>query len=394
MKKNIKNYFTNMRSSNILNNSIILTFMMSNIFAIGLFFSIITFVFNGERDFFANAFKDPASPVMEGIIDFHHDVFFFLVIILIFVSWFLIRILSYNVISENIQITRVSILKKPSHIQSLEFIWTIIPTLILFAIAGPSFTLLYAMNELLTPSITVKAIGHQWYWVYEIADPYVEVFDEFKIENDSVKNLARSFLPPELFNLFNIPTAYAEELPIPTKKSFDRDIIAEIKDLGERYQRYTQSKNISPELFNYSFEELFEIILQYDANISSYVLSSIPKDKFHNPMWLYIVSIDYFDQVALYNNYMLHCHSATSKLFVEWLFINRQLAVDWMILHPEASQNIEGLYAYWLTWLLKIKNTDEFIRFLFALLEDHEHLLSHNVDSKAIKACPFLIEKK
>jgi len=54
--------------------------------------------------------------------------------------------------------------------QLLEFIWTLIPTLILFAIAIPSFTLLYAMNELITPAITVKVTGLQWYWNYEITD--------------------------------------------------------------------------------------------------------------------------------------------------------------------------------------------------------------------------------
>jgi len=36
-------------------------------------------------------FQDPATPVAEGIINFHHDLVFFLVLIVIFVSWLLAR---------------------------------------------------------------------------------------------------------------------------------------------------------------------------------------------------------------------------------------------------------------------------------------------------------------
>lgn len=52
----------------------------------------------------------------------------------------------------------------------MEVIWTVIPTLILIIIAIPSFALLYSMDELLEPSVTVKIIGHQWYWSYEYSD--------------------------------------------------------------------------------------------------------------------------------------------------------------------------------------------------------------------------------
>jgi len=136
----------------------------------GFFLVLILAVFNPDIDFFANAFKDPASPVMEGIIDFHHDVFFFLILILIVVSWFLIRILCVNIISDEIPLNAVPRLNKPTQIQLLEFAWTLVPTIILFMIAVPSFTLLYAMNELLLPAITVKATGNQWFWNYEITD--------------------------------------------------------------------------------------------------------------------------------------------------------------------------------------------------------------------------------
>lgn len=57
-----------------------------------------------------------------------------------------------------------------THNLELEVIWTIIPTLILVTIAIPSFALLYSMDELLDPTVTVKIIGHQWYWSYEYSD--------------------------------------------------------------------------------------------------------------------------------------------------------------------------------------------------------------------------------
>jgi len=52
----------------------------------------------------------------------------------------------------------------------LETIWTITPALILIAIAFPSFRLLYLLDEVISPTLTVKIVGHQWYWSYEYSD--------------------------------------------------------------------------------------------------------------------------------------------------------------------------------------------------------------------------------
>lgn len=176
LKSIVKNYTPN---SFVLHQSLGINLFRNIYFSIFFFFAIITLIFDEDRDLYTNAFKDPASPVMEGIIDFHHDVFFFLIMILIFVSWFLIRILTNNIISDDVDIQFVSVLKKPNEMQLLEFMWTLIPTLILFAIAIPSFTLLYAMNELITPAITVKVTGFQWYWNYEISDRvFIPVFED------------------------------------------------------------------------------------------------------------------------------------------------------------------------------------------------------------------------
>jgi cytochrome c oxidase subunit 2 len=52
----------------------------------------------------------------------------------------------------------------------LEVIWTIIPAIVLLMIAGPSFSLLYSLDEAIKPDLTLKAIGNQWYWSYEYSD--------------------------------------------------------------------------------------------------------------------------------------------------------------------------------------------------------------------------------
>jgi len=59
---------------------------------------------------------------------------------------------------------------KVTHEHVLEIVWTLVPSIVLILIAIPSFALLYAMDEVISPSITLKVIGHQWYWSYEYSD--------------------------------------------------------------------------------------------------------------------------------------------------------------------------------------------------------------------------------
>jgi cytochrome c oxidase subunit 2 len=60
--------------------------------------------------------------------------------------------------------------QKFTHSSLLEIIWTIIPAIALVLIAVPSFSLLYSLDELVNPSVTLKIVGHQWYWSYEYSD--------------------------------------------------------------------------------------------------------------------------------------------------------------------------------------------------------------------------------
>jgi cytochrome c oxidase subunit 2 len=119
-------------------------------------------------------FNNPATAAMEGIIDFHHFLYFFLFMIITLISWFLYRILSVyylrssrNFFGQHMRYLRNQPVENPV----LEIVWTILPALILVIISVPSFTLLYSTADLVNPLITVKVIGHQWYWVYEYSDP-------------------------------------------------------------------------------------------------------------------------------------------------------------------------------------------------------------------------------
>ena len=65
----------------------------------------------------------------------------------------------------------------------IELIWTITPAFVLIAIVFPSFRLLYLLDEVISPTVTIKVVGHQWYWSYEYSD-YINVSGE-SIEFDS-----------------------------------------------------------------------------------------------------------------------------------------------------------------------------------------------------------------
>lgn len=108
-------------------------------------------------------FQDGASPVFEGIVELHDQVLFYLLIIFVGVTWILLSTI-YRFKESKI------IHKYHNHSTILEFIWTVSPAFLLIAIAFPSFKLLYLMDEVIDPAITIKAVGHQWYWSYEYSD--------------------------------------------------------------------------------------------------------------------------------------------------------------------------------------------------------------------------------
>ena len=127
--------------------------------------SIFNTIFNDAPQPWQLGFQDSAAPGFTGIVELHNTIFFFLVVICVGVFWVLGSIIYYY----NSRKSPI-VHKYLNHGTLIELIWTITPALILVLIAFPSFKLLYLMDEVTDPSLSVLAEGHQWYWSYEYPD--------------------------------------------------------------------------------------------------------------------------------------------------------------------------------------------------------------------------------
>jgi cytochrome c oxidase subunit 2 len=87
-----------------------------------------------------------------------HDLVF---IVIIFTITIVLSILIFIAYNKNVNL-------RLAENQTIEWIWTITPAIILLLIAIPSITLLYIYDEHINYRIRIKTIGHQWFWSYEI----------------------------------------------------------------------------------------------------------------------------------------------------------------------------------------------------------------------------------
>lgn len=121
--------------------------------------------FNSDApEMFQFRLQEPATTIMEGLLEFNKHLLFVVIIIVILVGWLLISTI-YNYEEFNIPKSQ-----NFYHSNTLEIVWTSLPALTLLHLASPSFALLYSMDEISAPEISVKIIGHQWFWSYEISD--------------------------------------------------------------------------------------------------------------------------------------------------------------------------------------------------------------------------------
>ena len=126
-------------------------------------------------------FQAAASTTMERIADFHELLLWIITVIVIFVMILLaIVIVRFNARSNPTP-------SRTTHNTLLEVAWTVIPVVILVVIAIPSFKLLYYMDRTDEAEMTLKAIGHQWYWSYEYPDHDDLTFDSLMIEDDELQ---------------------------------------------------------------------------------------------------------------------------------------------------------------------------------------------------------------
>ena len=118
-------------------------------------------------------FQDSATPQMEGLVELHDNIMYYLVIVLFAVAWIMLSIIR-NYVETKSPISH----KYLNHGTLIELIWTITPAVILILIAFPSFKLLYLMDEVNDSSMSVLAEGHQWYWSYQYPD-FLNTDEEF-----------------------------------------------------------------------------------------------------------------------------------------------------------------------------------------------------------------------
>nr|YP_011004278.1 cytochrome c oxidase subunit 2 [Ctenophthalmus yunnanus]WPS93666.1 cytochrome c oxidase subunit 2 [Ctenophthalmus yunnanus] len=121
--------------------------------------------------------QNSSSPLMEQLMFFHNHSMIVIILITILVGYLMIM-LFYN------KYTNRMLMQS----QNIEIIWTILPAITLIFIALPSLRLLYLLDDLNNPLITLKTIGHQWYWSYEYSDFNNIEFDSYMIPSEELKN--------------------------------------------------------------------------------------------------------------------------------------------------------------------------------------------------------------
>nr|YP_006575871.1 cytochrome c oxidase subunit II [Calosoma sp. BYU-CO241]ACZ58520.1 cytochrome c oxidase subunit II [Calosoma sp. BYU-CO241] len=121
--------------------------------------------------------QDSASPLMEQLMFFHDHTLMILIMITILVGYLMFTLFFNKYINRYLL-----------EGQMIEVIWTILPAITLVFIALPSLRLLYLLDEVSNPSLTLKSIGHQWYWSYEYSDFKKLEFDSYMTPTNELEN--------------------------------------------------------------------------------------------------------------------------------------------------------------------------------------------------------------
>nr|WIL79837.1 cytochrome c oxidase subunit II [Omadius sp.] len=121
--------------------------------------------------------QDSSSPLMEQLSFFHDHALLILIIITILVGQLLIGLFFNKYINRYLL-----------EGQMIELIWTILPAITLIFIALPSLKLIYILDEVNNPSVSIKTMGHQWYWSYEYSDFKNIEFDSYMIPSNELNS--------------------------------------------------------------------------------------------------------------------------------------------------------------------------------------------------------------
>lgn len=147
-------------------------------------------------------FQDGVSPITNYLINFHDFTLLILTLILRFVSLIIFYIFKGGLF----------INKLLSSHHTLEFIWTLLPIIVLITIAVPSLTLLFMIEDSSEAFITAKAVGYQWYWVYER-------FNRPNMDEDLVRRyiIPTAYGTKDLFRLLDTTNSLTIPVGVPTR---------------------------------------------------------------------------------------------------------------------------------------------------------------------------------
>lgn len=137
--------------------------------------------------------QEAATTVIELLNYFHDYIIMILLLILTFVTYLFLYI---------IRTPRLDKYTMDSHV--LETVWTVVPMVILLFMAFPSLYLLYLMEDITSPSLTVKVVGHQWYWEYQYSNSWFNYsFDSYMVHDNADSPL---FYSLDVDNRLVLPT--------------------------------------------------------------------------------------------------------------------------------------------------------------------------------------------
>jgi cytochrome c oxidase subunit II len=122
-----------------------------------------------------------ASPVMDDIATFHY----YLLWVIGIISAFVLALLLIIIVRFNARANPTP--SRTTHNTPIEILWTIVPVIILAAIAVPSFRLLFLQLDVPHPDLTIKATGKQWFWSYAYPDNGNFEFDSLMVPEKDLK---------------------------------------------------------------------------------------------------------------------------------------------------------------------------------------------------------------
>ena len=153
--------------------------LMKSIFTI--FLTLFVSKLNASATDWQLSFQNPATDLMKEVVTLHNGILIVMTVITLFVLFLLFYV------SFRFSAKRNPVPSTTTHNTIIEILWTAIPIVILVVMAIPSFKLLYKQEKSDSYDMTVKVIGHQWYWEYEYPDHGNFYFESYMIEEEDLQ---------------------------------------------------------------------------------------------------------------------------------------------------------------------------------------------------------------